>query len=73
MMAYSSFVYSSTELTTNKMMFGRNILMSMAAIITKPQREDEVTNGGDYVENIQAILSDTHKTVRRHKKQNTEY
>ena len=67
MMAYRSSVHSSTEVTPNKIMFGRNILKSMAAIITKPPREDEVTNGEDYVEKLQAILSDVHETARRHK------
>ena len=73
MMAYRSSVHSSTGVTPNKMMFGRNILMPMAAIIPRPPREDEVTNGEDYVEKLQGILSDVHETARRHIKQNTEY
>ena len=62
-MAYRSSIHSSTGHTPNRMVYGREILLSMAAVIGLPKGENSGTVG-DYVENLQQKLQQVHQLAR---------
>ena len=62
-MAYRSSFHSSTGQSPNKMGYGREFMLPMAAVIGQPKGE----NSGaveDYVKNLQVKLQQVHQIVR---------
>ena len=63
MMAYRSSVHSSTGQSPNKMVYGREIMLPMAAVIGQPKGENPGTVE-DYVKNLQVKLQQVHQLAR---------
>ena len=72
MMAYRSSIHSSTGQTPNRMVYGREILLPMAAVIGLPKGENSGTVG-DYVENLQQKLQQVHQLARTNLKKTATY
>ena len=72
MMAYRSSVHSSTGQTPNKMVYGREIILPMAAVIGQPKGENP-GNVSDYVENLQEKLQQVHQLARTNLKKSAIY
>lgn len=72
MMAYRASVHSSTGLTPNRMVFGREIMLPMAALVGQPKEENPVTMD-KYVENLQEKLQQAHELARKNLKKNAVY
>ena len=72
MMAYRSSIHSSTGQSPKKMVYGREIMLPMAAVIGRPKGE----NPGiveDYVKNLQVKLQQIHQLARTNLKKTANY
>ena len=72
MMAYRSSVHSSTGQSPNKMVYGREIMLPMAAVIGQPKGENPGTVE-DYVKNLQVKLQQVHQLARTNLKKTANY
>ena len=75
MMAYRSSTHSSTGISPNMMMLGRNITMPVEAIIPRPRESDDsdFSDADEYVHKLQENLSKVHEFARKNLKQNADY
>ena len=75
MMAYRSSAHSSTGVSPNMMMLGRDITMPIETVIPRPrqQSDDQVPDPVDYVYTLQENLIKAHETARKNLKQNANY
>ena len=71
-MAYKSSVHSSTGQTQNKMVYGREIILPMAAVIGQPKGVNPGT-GSDYVANLQEKPQQVHQLARTNLKKSAIY
>ena len=71
-MAYRSSIHSSTGQTPNRMVYGREILLPMAAVIGLHKGENSGTVG-DYVKNLQQKLQQVHQLARTNLKKTATY
>ena len=63
MMAYRSSVHSSTVQSTNKMVYGHEIMLPMTPVVGQPKGENSATVD-DYVENLQEKLQQAHQLAQ---------
>ena len=76
MMAYRSSVHATTQQTPNKMVFGRDIVLPMEAVIGRPfspEQADGAVQVEEHISKIQDRLETAHRIARRHLKVNSEY
>ncbi|MCG8033357.1 MAG: DDE-type integrase/transposase/recombinase, partial [Candidatus Thiodiazotropha taylori] len=59
MMAYRSSVHASTKYSPNQMVYGKQILLPMAAVVGQPKEENPIPME-DYVQNLQEKLTQIH-------------
>lgn len=67
MMAYRSSVHASTKYSPNRMVYGKQILLPMAAVVGQPKEEDPIPVN-DYVQNLQDKLQRVHELARQNLK-----
>ena len=75
-MAYRSSVYATTQQTPNKMVFGRDIVLPMEAVIGRPfspEQADGAVQVEEHISKIQDRLETNHRIARQHLKVNSEY
>ena len=72
MMAYRSSVHSSTGQSPNKMVYGHEIMLPMAAVVGQSKGENSATVD-DYVENLQEKLQQAHQLARTNLKKTATY
>lgn len=73
MMAYRSSPQSSTKVTPNKMMFGREVVLPMQAVIGRPKEEKDETDSDSYILDLQNKLVDCHDMARQNLKVAARY
>ncbi|XP_053378469.1 uncharacterized protein LOC128548103 [Mercenaria mercenaria] len=64
MMAYRSSIHSSTKLTPIKMVFGREVVLPMQAVIGRPVEDEHSSGNDDYVIDLQDKLHKCHEIAR---------
>ena len=76
MMAYRFSVHATTQQTSNKMVFGRDIVLPMEAVIGRPfspEQADGAVQVEEHISKIQGRLETAHRIARQHLKVNSEY
>ena len=71
-MAYRSSVHSSIRQSPKKMVYGREIMLPMAAVIGRPKGENPGTVE-DNVKNLQVKLQQVHQLARTNLKKTANY
>jgi hypothetical protein len=65
MMAYRSSPQSSTKVTPNKMVFGRDVVLPIQAVIGRPRSEQAVMDHESYIMSLQEQLVEIHDMARK--------
>lgn len=76
MMAYRASINSTTHQSPNKMVFGRDIVLPLEAVIGRPRSTspgDEPCDTDLYISELQNRLETAHEIARKHLKINTDY
>ena len=73
MMAYRASVNSSTGKTPNMMVFGREVVLPMQAIIGKPVGDEEAIDPGYYLSKVQTGILKAHDVARANLKKAANY
>ena len=74
MMAYRATNHSTTSITPNMMVFGRNIIMPSQAVIERPSAiSDESVDPEIYVYQLQETLAKVHGIARRNLQKHAAY
>ena len=66
MAAYRGTQHSSTKLSPNMMLFGRENALPVHVVLGDPNREDEIPDPYDYVQNLRQHLQHAHAIAREH-------
>mgnify|MGYP001546096517 CR=1 FL=1 len=69
---YRASVHSSTGMTPNKLMLGREVYLPMSLVVQKPVGEKLPTTD-EYVVELQQKIQEVHALAREHLKKTTEY
>ena len=64
MMAYRSSHHASTQISPNKMVLGREIILPLQAIVGRPTGESDETDLDSYVQNLKDNLVEAHNLAR---------
>lgn len=72
MMAYRASTHASTKFTPNKMVFGRDILLPMAAVIGQPEQES-TDDTSEYVRCLKETLKTVHEMASDNLKLSATY
>jgi hypothetical protein len=62
-MAYRSSHQSSTKVTPNKMVFGREVVLPMQAMAGHPRMEEKLDEWNQFVEDLQERMSNARKST----------
>ena len=73
MMAYRSSPQSSTKVTPNKMVFGREVVLPMQAMVGRPRMEEKLKDCDQYVEDLQERMSHCHDIARENLRSASKY
>ena len=73
MMAYRASVNSSTGKTPNMMVFGREVVLPMQAVIGKPGGDEEAIDPCDYLSKVQTGIQKAHDVARANLKKAANY
>ena len=74
LMAYRASKHSSTGKTPNKMMFGREVVLPMEAVIGRPDDQStELVDPDAYVETLRLTMQTAHEVARKSLKTNSNY
>ena len=73
MMAYRSSIHSSTKITPNKMVLGREVVLPMHAVIGSPKVTPAGNGHDDYVTKLQNKLQQCHDLARKNLKVAAKY
>ena len=74
MLAYRSSSHSSTKVSPNKMVYGREVVLPMAAIIGRPKSESDNNNSIDsYIRDLSEKIRETHDVARENIGKASEY
>lgn len=74
MLAYRSSIHSSTKVSPNKMVYGRNVILPLAAVIGRPiSNNNDIETVEDYVRELRKNLEFTHDFARLNIGKSTEY
>ena len=65
-MAYRSSEHSTTGVTPNRMMLGRELPMASHLMITTPEEKDRRDNRTKYVQELEKKIQEAHHTARTH-------
>jgi hypothetical protein len=72
-MAYRASVHSSTGVTPNKMVFGRDVTLPVEAFIGSPNSSIEARDPESYCSQLQTVLVSCHTIARKSLRKNTAY
>lgn len=72
MMAYRASVHASTGVTPNRMVFGREIMLPMAAVIGQPAQEGH-SDPDSYIQSLKENIKRAHDTASAHLKAKANY
>ena len=73
MMAYRSSPHSSSKISPNRMMLGREITLPMQAVVGRPRSDDFVKDFNDYVIDLEDNLQKCHDIARENIKAASRY
>ena len=73
LMAYRSSVHASTGKTPNKMVYGKEIMLPLQAVIPTPKEETEQIEVNEFVESLKERLQTAHETARKNLKKSNIY
>ncbi len=73
LMAYRSSVHAATGKTPNMMVFGRDVVLPMQAVIGRPEKDDPDVDVDEYVCTLQDRLEQAHRHARESLKKTSDY
>ena len=72
MMAYRSSIHSSTGMTPNLLMLGRNVMMPLDVVVPRPEVH-ESCDKEQYIQDLQSKFAQVHEKAREHLKKSSDY
>ena len=72
MMAYRSSIHSSTGMTPNLLMLGRNVMMPLDVVVPRPEVH-ESCDKEQYIQDLQSKFAQANEKAREHLKKCSDY